>query len=514
MATNIDLQAGDAGRSSEETRSRYGSGDHARLLWLGRHLDLRSPELGHETFAAWLARVLLRVRNRSGQIVPLAANAAQREYEENRRQRNIVLKARQMGTSTWVAGRFFLKTITKPGTLTVQVAHNRDAAEQIFRIVHRFYEHLPAGLKAGPLRASKVNAGQIFFPELDSEYRVESAADMNVGRGMTIQNLHCSEVARWSGDVAATLASLRAALVPDGELVLESTPNGAHGCFYDEWQRAAETGTVRHFFPWWLEPAYSGPAVQEEQWTAEERGLVERHGLSREQIGHRRKLQTDFRSMAAQEYAENPEACFVASGSCVFDLEQIAKRCGEVHGPLERRHNGEVWIWYPPVPGNQYIVGVDSAGGGTDGDYAALQIIEKKSGLQCAELCGHLDPRELAKRAAALAREYNDALLVVERNNHGMAVLAYLSTIEHYENVYEQRGLAGWLTTAISRPAMVEQIGAALGAGAKIFSSSRLLAECRTFVRQKDGRTGAAAGVHDDCLMAMAMALGVRAEVG
>ena len=82
--------------------------------------------------------------------------------------------------------------------------------------------------------------------------------------------------------------------------------------------------------------------------------------------------------------------------------------------------------------GGNISLGVDPAGGGTDGDYAAVQVIEQRSGLQCAELRGHLAPRELAKHCAELAREYNQALLVVERNNHGMAVLAYLSTIERY----------------------------------------------------------------------------------
>ena len=84
--------------------------------------------------------------------------------------------------------------------------------------------------------------------------------------------------------------------------------------------------------------------------------------------------------------------------------------------------------------------------------------------------------------------------------------------IEHYPAIYEQRGQAGWLTTAASRPEMIARLGATLTATPEIFSSSRLLAECRTFVRQSDGRTGAAAGVHDDCLMAMAIALQVRAE--
>lgn len=499
-------QADAALRSTERS-------DLERLLWFGKRLDFRSPELGGGTLAMWLAGALLRIRDRKGNIVPLEANTAQQAYEQRRGRQNIILKARQMGISSWIAGRFFLKTITQPGTLTVEVAHNREAAEQIFRIVHRFYELLPKGLRSGILRASRVNTRQILFPELDSEYRVESAADGNAGRGMTIQNLHCSEVARWSGDVSETMASLGAALVPNGELVLESTPNGAYGYFYDQWQRTEETGMVRHFFPWWMEGAYVGHAVQEAEWTVEERALAEMNRLLPEQIGFRRQLLTNFRQMAAQEYAENPAACFLASGNCVFDLDCIAKRTQQVHEPLEKRCNGELWIWYPPQPGRTYLVGVDPAGGGTDGDYASIQVVEQCSGLQCAELRGHIAPRELAKHCAELAKDYNQALLAVERNNHGMAVLAYLGTIERYPAIYEQRGQAGWLTTALSRPAMIAQLNVVLATRPEIFSSSRLLAECRTFVRQHDGRAEAAAGTHDDCVMAMAIALQVRAEI-
>jgi hypothetical protein len=490
-----------------------GRSDLERLLWFGERLDFCSDELGASSLSVWLARALLRVRDRQGEIVPLEANTAQQSYEQRRGAQNIVLKARQMGISTWIAGRFFLKTITQPGTLTVEVAHNREAAEQIFRIVHRFHELLPEGLRRGVLRTSRVNTRQILFPEIDSEYRVESAADGNAGRGMTIQNLHCSEIARWSGDAAETMASLSAALVPHGELVLESTPNGAYGYFYDQWRRAEETGIIRHFFPWWLESAYVGRPVPEDNWTLEERVLAERNLLRPEQIGFRRHLHTKFRKIAAQEYAENAEACFLASGDCVFDLDCIASRASQVHEAPEKRCNGQLWIWYPPQPGRTYLLGVDPAGGGTDGDYAAVQVVEQRSGLQCAELRGHIAPRELAKLCAELAKEYNQALLVVERNNHGMAVLAYLSTIERYPSIYEERGQSGRLTTAVTRPAMIALLGVALANWPEIFSSSRLLAECRTFVRQNDGRTGAASGVHDDCLMAMAIALQVRAEM-
>jgi hypothetical protein len=63
--------------------------------------------------------------------------------------------------------------------------------------------------------------GKLVWPALDSEFRVESAADPNAGRGSTIRNLHCSEVARWTRDGAEALISLRAAVPPDGQVVME-----------------------------------------------------------------------------------------------------------------------------------------------------------------------------------------------------------------------------------------------------------------------------------------------------
>jgi hypothetical protein len=205
------------------------------LVDLGLQMD-RNSEVLMQAAAKWL-----RVRDREGRLQPLIANAAQRRFEERRGRQNIVLKARQMGLTTWVAGRFFLRTISRPGTLTLQVAHTREAAEAIFRIAQRMWEELPEDLREGPLARSRANVGQMVFPAMDSEFRVASASDAGAGRGLSIQNLHCSEVSRWPGDAAMTLAGLRAALAPDGEMVLESTPNGAYGTFYEEWCAGVDT---------------------------------------------------------------------------------------------------------------------------------------------------------------------------------------------------------------------------------------------------------------------------------
>jgi hypothetical protein len=460
-----------------------------------------------------LAEKLLLVRTREGRPAPLKPNAAQRAFERRRGDRNIVLKARQMGITTWVAGRFFLKTITRPGTLTLEVAHTREAAEEIFRIVHRFLDWLPEELREGALRTSRANARQIVFPEIDSQYRVVSAGERNAGRGLTVQNLHCSELARWPCDPAETLAGLRAAMAPEGELILESTPDGVGGCFHGEWQKAGETGMVRHFFPWWMERRYKAQAVDEANLTEEELELMGRQKLSLEQIGYRRQIRADFRGLARQEFAEDEESCFLAGGDSVFELSAIDARLASMMPPVEVRRNGEMEIWLPPLKGKQYLVAVDPAGGGSEGDYSAAEVLELETGLQCAEFAGHVGGLELARLVTGLAAEYNQAWLVVERNNHGSGVLALIETVCGYERVFRQGGQAGWLTTSMSRPGVLGRLDAALVERPECFQSRRLLAECRSFVRLPNGSSGARPGTHDDRVMAMAIGLGARAEM-
>lgn len=487
--------------------------DIGELQRFGKILDFRPARLRGQTVATMLAEKLLLVRTRDGWTAPLRANAAQQAFEDRRGQRNIVLKARQMGMTTWAAARFFLKTITQPGTLTLEVAQTQQAAEEIFRIVHRFLDWLPEELREGPLRTSRANVRQLAFPALDSQYKVVSAGDRNAGRGLTIQNLHCSELARWPGDPAEILAGLRAAMAPGAELILESTPDGVGGCFHEEWGKASEMGMVRHFFPWWMERRYRAVAASEESLTDEERELRLRNGLDLEQIGYRRQIRADFRGLARQEYAEDEESCFRASGESVFEMAAIEDRLLTAPESVERRRNGELEIWLPAVRGKQYVVAVDPAGGGSEGDYSAAQVLELESGLQCAEFAGHVGGAELARLVVDLATEYNRAWLVVERNNHGSGVLAHLETGCRYERVYARDGQAGWLTTSMSRPAVLGRLNAALAEEPERFMSKRLLGECRSFVRQPNGRTGARAGTHDDRVMAMAIGLGARAEL-
>jgi len=159
------------------------------------------------------------------------------------------------------------------------------------------------------------------------------------------------------------------------------------------------------------------------------------------------------------------------------------------------------------------VVSVDAAGGGSEGDYCAVQAIDQLTGMQCAELQARMSPRELAKAAAEIATEYNGAMLVVERNNHGATVLAYLEQMAG-ANVYVGRdGMAGWLTDVASRPRMLSELAVLLTCAPGLFRSRRLLQEMRSFVVDEHGRAAAATGCHDDLVMSMAIGQAVRGMI-
>jgi hypothetical protein len=244
----------------------------------------------------------------------------------------------------------------------------------------------------------------------------------------------------------------------------------------------------------------------------EERDLCARWGLDAAQIAFRRRVRAEFGKRAREEFAEDAESCFLATGECVFDVERIDARLAEVVDPLEKRDGGRLEIYWPAQSGHEYLIGVDAAGGGSDGDHSCIEVLERESGLQCAEWYGHCSLAELARKTAELAREYNRAEIAVERNNHGHGVLAHLQVSEKYERLWCERGNEnpGWTTTMLTRPRMIEAVLKLVERNPQMIGSRRLLRECRTFVRHEDGRAAAANGEHDDAVMAVAVALSAR----
>jgi hypothetical protein len=83
-------------------------------------------------------------------------------------------------------------------------------------------------------------------------------------------------------------------------------------------------------------------------------------------------------------------------------------------------------IYRPPVAGRKYVIGADPAEGNPNSDDSALTVIDLKSGEECATLAGKYEPGVFGGHIKLMSAYYNHAPALVERNNHGHAVIGWL----------------------------------------------------------------------------------------
>jgi hypothetical protein len=331
----------------------------------------------------------LRIRPKAGGLVPFLWNPAQRELhrriEEQKaktgRVRVIVLKARQMGISTYFAGRFYKNTTALPGVRTQIIAHEKPASRNLFALVKRFHENMPDAIKQ-PTGAD--NAEELIFSSIDSGYMVSVATEEGAGRSGTANFAHLSEAAFWHS-LQEQLAAL-VQTIPDidgTEIAIETTGNQFGDELHQLWRRAeaGDSEFMPVFLPWSIDPTYRKALPEGFTMTTEEAALAEVHGLDAEQICWRRAKISQIGSVQhfEREFPLIPEQAFMASQFDSFitsDLVLTARKAKDI-GPY----------------GN-LIVGVDPAGMGDDSTAIAwrrghcITKIERHHKLTTMEIAG------------------------------------------------------------------------------------------------------------------------------
>lgn len=490
---------------------------------------------------------MLKIKTKSGRIMPLMLNDAQRTFvrevfsqiEAGKPVRIIILKARQMGFSTVTEALIYYFTSLQEAKNAFIVAQSSDASSNLYDMFQFYYEKVPAIIK--PM-SRKNNAKKLTFenptirttdrrknPGLKSKITVQTAESRVLARSDTIHYLHASEVAFWPAKKKKKhLLSLLAALSKEpGSLgVIESTANGMEE-FKKMWDAAikGESDFTPLFFAWFEMPDYRKPVPPGFELTEEERELQAKYGLDDEQLQWRRyTIRNDCGGdprQFDQEYPSEPDDAFLLSGEGIFDNKFIKQlrdgisiigdhyEIDFVKNKIILAHAGELVIYRQPEQGKRYVLAADTAKGKEDGDYDAAYVIEERTGEMCAALHGKWDTDLYGKKLNTLGLYYNTALLAVENNNTGESVLNTLFNTCHYPLLFMHKKSLGWNTNQATRPVMISDFKEAIRDQLYDIYCPDLYSECMTLI-DKNGRAEADSGCHDDRILAYSIALQVR----
>lgn len=498
----------------------------------------------------------LKIRTKTKQLIPFEPNAVQIKYLDDLSSRHPefrwregiytlkglredILKARQQGFSTLWLALYFLDTINNELTQSIIIAHDAPATEKLFKIIHRFYEHLPEEKKRPKKYSSK---REIEFLDIDSGIYVATAGSKGVGRGGTINNVHMSERAFWPNGDDVEIGLLEA--VPtDGNATRETTANGLNE-YYEEREQIknGESNFDGIFFAWFENPENAIQPPANFVLTEEEVALKNLFGISDEQIAWRRtKTKTrKQRRLFPQENPATEEEAFLSSGNSYFDnavlTELLAKLKDSAFDPIEcelpekyanlKRNDEFLEVWELPLESGIYVAAADTAEGlNSDGDhdYCSGTVWNAETGVQAAHFHARINPHLFGLIMAELGFWYNTALLGIERNNHGHTAIAAANYTANYPEglIDNSMGLymhqeydekrqpterrAGFPTTAVSKYFVLDELATAVEEGDFHPRSRLLVSDMMRFVKLPGGKAGAEKG-HDDRVMDAAIA--------
>ena len=410
-----------------------------------------------------------------------------------------VLKASQVGVTSGLQAYFLHNTIVVPGTTSVTVAHEEFITQRLLHKANVFYKSIPDQFKPTIHHDSTYEKS---FPDINSVMYIGSARAYVFGRSETIHNLLADEYAFWPDPERIMIPSQHRVPI-NGLIAKVSTPNGEDNQFCHDWRMAkqgAEVGAAIYtnlMYPWWTCPEYQLPrgspyALARDlgvlDFTMDEERLFvgfREHGIPEEEfedrIRWRRRKVEEMEQLRAtgesakffwQEFIEDDESCFLSVGDMVYDsltLKRLSEGCYRSTTSIQGFQ-----VWYPPEEHREYVVVVDPSQAKISKTAITVWRWDPQDGdglpdqqVECARFAGLVGPEVTKSMAKHIAELYNHAMIVVEANSHGLAVVVLL---KDYPRLYWRHDIVsgktsrqiGWLTTPRTKPYMVQSLQRAL----------------------------------------------------
>jgi hypothetical protein len=307
-------------------------------------LKNKKPTSGIARFAAaqftdqaWRLNNLYYIVDKSSRRVRFQFNWAQQELYNNLHTQNIILKARQLGMSTFVSLYMLDRCIFKKDVRAGSVAHDMASARGLFRDKIKFpFENLPEQLRN--VRAPLNDSSEELLLNNNSALRI--ATSMRSG---TLNMLHISELgkiaARFPDRAREVISGSLNTLDKDAMLFIESTAEGEDGKFYELCQAAltrqrmgARLSSMEqrfHFFPWMCDshyiarPDFDIPAGFADYFAK----LRTVHGIElslAQKAWYVSKAETQFEDMK-REFPSTPDEAFSVSIEGTYFAQQIVR---------------------------------------------------------------------------------------------------------------------------------------------------------------------------------------------
>lgn len=518
-------------------------------------------------------------------LTRLKFNEIQQHLHANLTGKDVVIKSRRQGLSTYFKGLYFARAVVNSGRNVRIVPHDPDT-EAAFRADFRImYENLPQHLKPDTKYYSEdlIEFKDTVKGTINSRVSTASVqpGHEGKGRGQTITDLLATEPPFWRGDGKKAATSLLEA-AQGGAVAVESTPFGidwTHSIFQQG--KNKEGGWTSFFFEWWWKRSYriEGSRFEKSrkgEWILIPAGeslksiwqipsgeiseidrVAKRNRFDKAKVtldeilvcnlilahlkkkGHvlkkalwhcdevaeflawRRAKIVELPGGENQfkvEYPENDVDCFEQTGRPVIKSSYLKVTC--LPQIVQDRH--------------EYIIGCDTSLGHETGDPSAIEVIDLTSGRQVHSEELKRSPDLLAYRLQELHEQYSWALVVVERNNTGIATIRELQKLipEEYVFRYLDRRLQrkvedgdltideamsqaefGLPTTAANKADYAIELERAIRTQEIGLSNEQWCEQARTVVWFDNGSWGAMSGYHDDRFMALALANYVRVKM-
>lgn len=484
--------------------------------------------------------VVLKIKTKLHGVQPFKLRKYQLRYLKHLREdfpdgiiRSINLKPRQAGWSTLIAGINMHAMATRFNERGIMLADKFARTSDVHGIYSTFVDNMDKSIL--PMLSAN-NTEEIVFdnpnrleraknPGLGSSVKSETAQDPNAGRSGTRMFAHLTEYAFYP--YAAQIdegVQNSVPLAPGTRIFKESTANGMGGdglSFYEQWM-AAERGDYiyKPFFVAWYEiDDYQLPIPLGFKLNKTEIELVTRcpEITDANLVWRRLKISeyaNDPESSLApeerfkQDFPSHPEEAFLSTGRPVFDTEKLKNQINELRNnppprvkiviaqPNLKMFAELLTVYFVPEKGRKYFIGADVAEGLEIGDSSSAHIIDDNH-RQVAKFHGKIDADLFGRVLVELARIYNNALIVPEKNNMGATTLnaikqmgylrVYVTAIEDELEQSKETSKLGWITTAKSKQKMINKLISSHRDDDNQILDIDLLREMLTIVREPNG---------------------------